>query len=184
MSRRFCRTGAPRSGANPETAAAAEWRWSLTSAGTVLRVAGGGNQLQSWGLRRRRRAAGAGRPGIANGHRRITKHSKGSEMATVFPSMRIALTSAPATSNSWTRTGRMAAARDGFTATLLPDGKVLAAGGGDPYAIFASAEVYDPVTGTWSHTAAISTLRDIHVAALLDAAGDLVPGGVTGRGVR
>src|SRR5260370_42470020 len=152
MSRRFCRTGAPRSGANRETAAAAEWRWSLTSAGTVLRVAGGGNQLQSWGLRRRRRAAGAGRPGIADGHRRIAKHSKGSEMATVFPFTRRALTSAPATSNSWTRTGRMATARGGFTATLLPGGKVLAAGGGDPHASFAPAEGHDPVAGTWFGT--------------------------------
>ena len=104
-------------------------------------------------------------------------------MATVFPSMRRALTSAPATSNSWTRTGRMAAARDGFTATLLPDGTVLAAGGGDPYAILASAEVYDPVTGTWSGTEPMSTLRDIHVAARLNDGRVLVAGGFNGGGV-
>lgn len=104
-------------------------------------------------------------------------------MATVFPFMRRALTSAPATSNSWTRTGRMAAARDGFTATLLPDGTVLAAGGGDPYAILASAEVYDPVTGTWSGTEPMSTLRDIHVAARLNDGRVLVAGGFNGGGV-
>ncbi len=104
-------------------------------------------------------------------------------MATVFPFTRRALTSAPATSNSWTRTGRMATARGGFTATLLPGGKVLAAGGGDPYAIFASAEVYDPVTGTWSGTEPMSTLRDIHVAARLNDGRVLVAGGFNGGGV-
>src|SRR5260370_20398165 len=103
-------------------------------------------------------------------------------MATVFPFTRRALTSAPATCNSGTRTGRMAAARDGFTATLLPDGTVLAAGGGDPYAILASAELYDPVAGTWSGTEPMSTLRDIHVAARLSDGRVLVAGGFNGGG--
>lgn len=54
--------------------------------------------------------------------------------------------------NSWTPAGQMAVHRYGYTATLLPDGKVLVAGGLDAdaaaSAALASAEVFDP--GTWS----------------------------------
>jgi len=55
----------------------------------------------------------------------------------------------------WTPTGAMAQARNSHTAILLPDGRVLVAGGwtfsnnfwSDP---FDSAEIYDPTTGRWS----------------------------------
>src|SRR5438034_10229022 len=39
-------------------------------------------------------------------------------------------------------TGSLATARNGHTATLLPNGKVLVAGGGDGGSILASAELY------------------------------------------
>ena len=57
---------------------------------------------------------------------------------------------------SWTATGSMVTPREGHTATLLPDGKVLVTGGltrtsGNPNGtILASAELYDPGTGTWT----------------------------------
>ena len=55
---------------------------------------------------------------------------------------------------SWTATGRMITARRSPTATLLRDGKVLVAGGGSGWGniegVLASAELYDPGTGTWS----------------------------------
>ena len=38
------------------------------------------------------------------------------------------------------------------TATLLPDGRVLVAGGYDGKADLATAELYDPKTGTFSLT--------------------------------
>ncbi len=46
------------------------------------------------------------------------------------------------------------------TATLLPNGKVLVAGGydADPDTI-ASAELYDPATGTWTATGSLATDR-------------------------
>ncbi|HSH58195.1 MAG TPA: kelch repeat-containing protein, partial [Acidimicrobiales bacterium] len=60
----------------------------------------------------------------------------------------------PAT-NTWSATGSMSTARIQFTATQLADGRVLAAGGDGPggnQAVEASAELYDPATGTWSPT--------------------------------
>src|SRR5438105_1762049 len=51
----------------------------------------------------------------------------------------------------WSYTGSLNTPRSGHTATLLPNGKVLVAGGysGGP---LDSAELYDPATGTWSVT--------------------------------
>ena len=45
------------------------------------------------------------------------------------------------------------------TATLLPNGKVLVAGGDDGSASLASAELYDPASGTWTATGSLVTGR-------------------------
>src|SRR5262245_24205431 len=45
-------------------------------------------------------------------------------------------------------TGSLATARWFHTATLLPNGKVLVAGGWDASGALASAELYDPASGT------------------------------------
>ena len=56
----------------------------------------------------------------------------------------------PAT-GTWSATGSLTTARDCHTATLLPNGKVLVAGGRlAATAISRSAELYDPASGTWS----------------------------------
>src|SRR5690348_2763384 len=49
--------------------------------------------------------------------------------------------------NTWVPTGSMRFAQSGQTATLLPSGKVLVAGGGT-----ARAELYNPATRTFSAT--------------------------------
>jgi hypothetical protein len=65
------------------------------------------------------------------------------------------------------------------TATLLRDGKVLIAGGGDTINLFATkaAEVYDPATGTWSLTGNLNDGRLGHTATLLANGKVLVAGG-------
>ena len=77
------------------------------------------------------------------------------------------------TSGAFTPTGTMAVARVSHTATLLPDGKVLIAGG-TVYApgnyrgtATARAELYDPSTGTFSATGSMTTTRSRHTATLL-----------------
>lgn len=74
----------------------------------------------------------------------------------------------PAT-GSWTLTGPMHHGRADHTATLLPSGLVLVAGGVSNTFTpsIASAELYDPVTGTWTETDAMSTGRWLHTATLL-----------------
>jgi N-acetylneuraminic acid mutarotase len=84
----------------------------------------------------------------------------------------------------WRPTGALATARYiGHTATLLPSGKVLVAGGiawerdTSEWNTLASAEVYDPATGTWSPTGALATARIWHTATLLPSGKVLVTGG-------
>ena len=78
----------------------------------------------------------------------------------------------------------MTTARDGHTATLLPNGKVLVAGGVDPGNGFggavATAELYDPSTGAWSATGSMSTARNAHTATSLPNGSVLVAGGADG----
>lgn len=69
-------------------------------------------------------------------------------------------------------TGSMSTSRTNCTATLLPNGKVLVAGGGS-----ATAELYDPATGLWTNTGSMSTERSYHTATLLLNGKVLVTGG-------
>lgn len=65
-------------------------------------------------------------------------------------------------------TGSLANARTVATATLLTNGKVLVAGGVDNSgAAVASAELYDPATGTFSTTGPMGTPRAYFTATLL-----------------
>src|SRR5439155_252460 len=93
---------------------------------------------------------------------------------------------------TWTSTDTMSGPRFDHTATLLRNGKVLVAGG-DPNAVcgpsytfqfspIASAELYDPSTGTWSITGPMTTARCMHTATLLPNGKVLVAGGAAGAG--
>jgi hypothetical protein len=66
----------------------------------------------------------------------------------------------------------MGVARSTHTATLLTDGTVLIAGGGD-----STAELYDPATGSFSPTGGMESARVGHSAVLLPNGNVLVAGG-------
>jgi hypothetical protein len=69
------------------------------------------------------------------------------------------------------------------TATLLPSGKVLVAGGSNcTGCVLASAELYDPATGTFSATGPMTTPRYAHTATLLFNGKVLLAGGCGGGG--
>jgi WD40 repeat protein len=78
-----------------------------------------------------------------------------------------------APASTWSATGSMASARQHHTATLLPNGKVLVAGGNDS----TGAELYDLASGTWSATGSMASARQHLTATLLRNGKVLVAGG-------
>jgi hypothetical protein len=85
------------------------------------------------------------------------------------------------TFGTWTAIGSLNAARSGHTATLLPNGKVLVAGGqGDGFP--SGAELYDPANGTWTLTGALTDARQNHTATILPSGNVLVAGGSAASG--
>ncbi len=79
--------------------------------------------------------------------------------------------------NTFENTGPLATARHSQTATLLPSGKLLVAGGASDSSYLASAELYDPASGTWTATGSLVTARYDHTATLLPNGKVLVAGG-------
>jgi hypothetical protein len=72
----------------------------------------------------------------------------------------------------------MITARVAFQPILLPDGKVLVAGGKGPLSqITALCEIYDPVTDTWTPTGSLSHARKFYGATLLANGKVLIAGG-------
>jgi hypothetical protein len=77
----------------------------------------------------------------------------------------------------FTATGSMAAARSEHTATLLPSGKVLLAGGH-----VASAELYDPSSGSFTAAGGMTVTRTSHTATMLPNGKVLITGGTSTSG--
>ena len=92
----------------------------------------------------------------------------------------VASTAAPALaqgSNTWTTTGSLNTARTGHTATLLPNGEVLVAGGANAAGFLPSAELYNQATGKWTVSGSMTNTRGNHTATLLPNGKGLVAGG-------
>ena len=95
----------------------------------------------------------------------------------------------PAT-GTWSPTGSMGVRRALHVAELLPDGKVLVAGGRTCNAppptacnftfTTSTAEIYDPATGTWTPAAPMSSSRHTTSAVRLMSGKVLVPAGFPG----
>lgn len=83
---------------------------------------------------------------------------------------------------AFTPTGSMTVPRSGHTATLLPNGNVLIAGGqvtrpDGSSSVWASAEIYNPSTGTFASAGNMTTPRAGHTATLLNNGSVLIAGG-------
>jgi hypothetical protein len=83
----------------------------------------------------------------------------------------------------------MAVGRQRHTATLLSDGRALIAGGEGPvaesggnYGSFASAELFDPKTGTFNSTGTMTIARAFHSATKLSDGRVLIAGAADNLG--
>ncbi|HUP70257.1 MAG TPA: kelch repeat-containing protein [Acidimicrobiales bacterium] len=88
------------------------------------------------------------------------------------------------TTNTWSPTGELNHSRLSHRASLLQDGRVLVSGGGygtgdtpEPVSYSRTAEIYNPVAGTWSSTGDMQSGRYLHSATVLADGRVLVAGG-------
>jgi Galactose oxidase, central domain len=91
----------------------------------------------------------------------------------------VAAAPAPARAGTFSLTGAIDPARQYHTATLLPDGKVLVAGGYGSGGVgwLIDCQLYDPQKGEFIPTGRLSTRRDAHTATLLPNGKVLIAGG-------
>jgi Tol biopolymer transport system component len=127
------------------------------------------------------------------GSMRATEAGPLGETATLLADGRVLVTGGCSTdvelydpeTGTFSQTGSLTAIRGGKTATLLQDGRILITGGyncadAEHAGIWASAELYDPTTGSFRPTGSMGTAREFHTATLLADGRVLMSGGITG----
>ncbi len=169
--------------ANPDSASI-NWGDTTTTSGTIVAVTNAANTYTVQGSHTYSQS------GVYQVQVTIM-HGSASTVATlnadIGPVNTWSATSTPNTSNpSSPSVTSMNAARENATATLLPGGQVLVAGGftvvGSTGVVLSSAELYNPATGTWSSTGSLNTARDFATATLLPNGQVLVAGGQGSNG--
>lgn len=132
--------------------------------------------------------AGSSLPVVPDGEplrsrRRSRWHRGRTALVSIFVSTAIASCAGASASPVPTHPGSMETPRADATATLLADGRVLIAGGttaalgSDAVGPLASAEIYDPTTGTFTATGSMTTPRSGQTATLLADGRVLLVGG-------
>lgn len=124
---------------------------------------------------------------LANGTKSfsVTLENAGSQTITATDTVSAAITgssssievSTSTSSHGFQPAGDMGTERATHTATLLQNGKVLITGGFNNTAVLATAELFDPATGTFTPTGAMTTARFSHTATLLADGKVLITGG-------
>jgi N-acetylneuraminic acid mutarotase len=85
--------------------------------------------------------------------------------------------------DTWGPADSLSHARQGHTATLLANGKVLVVGGNDGSGGYLGSELYDPVADDWGPAGALDVPREKHTATRLVNGKVLVAGGVDTAGL-
>ncbi|MBI4248700.1 MAG: hypothetical protein HY611_04285 [Elusimicrobia bacterium] len=130
-------------------------RWSLTGKMTLPRNAHSATLLPN------------GNVLVAGGFAATGSTSAATETAEIF---------FPKT-GTWHKTGPMSQARYNHTATLLPNGNVLVAGGFRQGSYLSTAEIFVTTAGVWMGAKSLSATRALHTATLLTNGNVLVVGG-------
>jgi WD40 repeat protein len=115
----------------------------------------------------------------------VTLESAGSQTITATDTVTPAITgssnsidvTANPNAHGFQPAGDMGTERAAHTATLLPNGNVLIAGGFNSTEVLATAELFDPVTGTFTATGTMTSTRFLHTATLLANGKVLITGG-------
>ncbi len=113
----------------------------------------------------------------------VIRRAAGSAIAALAIAIVLASPGLAAAAPGWTAVASLPSPRLAHTATLLPNGKVLVAGGVFKDSAIANADLFDPAIGIWTSAEKLLADRCAHTATLLLNGKVLVVGGVSAAGI-